>query len=106
MFTEGYEMNLLGFHCLSSFSMNMLKQQRQWPIMKDISDSMFASTAEVDAMLRADFESMPPFAQDKMLDLLRQANAGKWPASVSSANGEPRSQAFEVCYPQLYAIVS
>ena len=42
--------------------------------MKEISDSMSASTAEVDEMLRADFESMPPFAQDKMLDLLRQAD--------------------------------
>ena len=42
--------------------------------MKEISDGMSASTAEVDAMLRADFESMPPTAQDKMLDLLRQAD--------------------------------
>ena len=42
--------------------------------MTEISDGMSASTAEVDAMLRADFESMPPFAQDKMLDLLRQAD--------------------------------
>ncbi len=42
--------------------------------MKEISDGMSASTAEVDEMLRADFESMTPFAQDKMLDLLRHAD--------------------------------
>ena len=29
-----------------------------------------------------------------------------WPASASSAYGELRSQTFEVCYLQLYAIVS
>jgi hypothetical protein len=42
--------------------------------MKAISDGMFESTAKIDAALRADFESMPSEAQNKMLDLLQIAD--------------------------------
>ena len=41
---------------------------------KQICEGMEASTAEVDAALRADFEALPPVAQDKMLDLLAKAD--------------------------------
>ena len=46
--------------------------------MKTISDGMFESTVEVDAALRADFEALPPKAQDKMLDLLKAADPGNF----------------------------
>lgn len=42
--------------------------------MKAISGGMAASTAKVDTALRADFESMPPEAQGKMLDLLQDVD--------------------------------
>ena len=38
--------------------------------MAEISQAMDASTARIDAALRADFESMPAFMQKAMLDLL------------------------------------
>ena len=38
--------------------------------MKMISDGMFESTAKVDAAMKADFESLPPEAQDMLLDML------------------------------------
>ena len=41
---------------------------------KAISDGMFASTAEVDAAMRKDFQELPPHAQAKMLDLLQKAD--------------------------------
>ena len=42
--------------------------------MRAISEGMSESTAEIDAAFRADFESMPPEAQAKMLNLLQKAN--------------------------------
>ena len=42
--------------------------------MQTICADMEASTAEVDAALRADFEALSPVAQDKMLDLLQKAD--------------------------------
>jgi len=44
--------------------------------MKAISDKMAASTAEVDAAIRKDFESLPPEAQGRMLELLAGADPG------------------------------
>ena len=41
--------------------------------MREISASMDASTAEVDAAMRADFESLPPEAKVKMLDMLAES---------------------------------
>ena len=38
--------------------------------MKAISDEMAASTAEVEAALRADFQAMPAFAQPRRLPVL------------------------------------
>ena len=42
--------------------------------MKAISDGMFASTAEVEAAMREDFQSWTPKAQARMLYLLQQAD--------------------------------
>ena len=42
--------------------------------MREISVAMFASTAEVEVALRADFASMPPRAQAAMLELLQKAD--------------------------------
>lgn len=41
---------------------------------REICEQMEASTNAVDAAMRADFESLPPIAQGKMLDLLQQAD--------------------------------
>ena len=38
--------------------------------MREISEAMDASTAKVDAAMRADFETMPPEMKVKMLDML------------------------------------
>ncbi|MDY3753267.1 MAG: hypothetical protein SO024_03215 [Collinsella sp.] len=38
--------------------------------MKEISAAMDASTAEVDAAMRSDFEALPPEMKVKMLDML------------------------------------
>ena len=38
--------------------------------MRTISDCMTASTAKVDAAMRADFETLPDFAKKKLLDML------------------------------------
>ena len=38
--------------------------------MAEISQAMDASTAEIDAALRADFDAMPPIMQKTMLDML------------------------------------
>ena len=38
--------------------------------MREISEAMDASTAKVDAAMRADFEAMPPEMKGKMLDML------------------------------------
>lgn len=38
--------------------------------MKAVSDDMFASTAEVEAAMRADFQAMPKCEQERMLQLL------------------------------------
>ena len=49
--------------------------------MKAISDGMFASTAEVETMMRDDFNAMAPYAQGMMLDLLKKTdpnNYGTW----------------------------
>ena len=50
--------------CLGSPQSFSLEENRQ------ICDEMEASTAEVDAALRKDFESLPPEAQGKLLDML------------------------------------
>lgn len=42
--------------------------------MRRIAEGMDASTAEVDAALRADFASLPPKSQAKMLDMLEEAD--------------------------------
>ncbi len=42
--------------------------------MKAISEGMEASTAEIDAALRADFQAMPVFAQQRMMELLEKAD--------------------------------
>ena len=44
--------------------------------MKAISDEMAASTAEVEAALRADFQAMPAFAQQRMMELLASVDPG------------------------------
>lgn len=60
--------------------------------MKEISDGMFENTAEIDAALKADFESLPPEAREMLLDMLcasdcmtpefwREALFGKMPNS-------------------------
>lgn len=41
--------------------------------MWEISEAMDASTAEVDAAMRADFESLPPEAKVKLLDMLAES---------------------------------
>ena len=38
--------------------------------MKAISDGVFASTAEVEAVMRANFQAMPKYEQESMLQLL------------------------------------
>ena len=50
--------------CLESPESYSLDEKRQ--ICKD----MEASTAEIDAAMRADFESLPDFAKKKLLDML------------------------------------
>ena len=74
--------------CLGSPQSYSLEEKRQ------ICADMDASTTEIDAALRADFEALPPVAQDKMLDLLQKADPehfewwkdtllGEMPASVA-----------------------
>lgn len=41
--------------------------------MRGISVAMDASTAEVDAAMRAEFEAMPPEAKVKLLDMLAES---------------------------------
>lgn len=41
--------------------------------MREISVAMDASTAEVDAAMRAEFEAMPPEAKVKLLDILAES---------------------------------
>lgn len=41
--------------------------------MREISAAMDASTAEIDAAMRADFESLPPEAKVKLLDMLAES---------------------------------
>lgn len=41
--------------------------------MREISAAMDASTAEVDAAMRADFESLPPKAKVELLDMLAES---------------------------------
>ena len=54
--------------CLGSPQSYSLEEKRQ------ICADMKASTAEVDAALKADFEALSPVAQDKMLGLLQKAD--------------------------------
>ena len=42
--------------------------------MRVISEGMDASTAEVEAAMRKDFQELPPHAQVKMLDLLQKVD--------------------------------
>ena len=64
---------------------------------KAICDGIDESNAQIEAALKADFESLPPFAQGKMLDLLKQADptnfewwreilVGKTPSCVSDVS--------------------
>lgn len=46
--------------------------------MREISEAMSASTAEVEAALRTDFNSMTPYAQGRMLELLKQADSNNY----------------------------
>ena len=46
--------------------------------MREISEGMDANTAEVEAALKADFAAIPPFAQGKMLNLLKQADPSNY----------------------------
>ena len=41
---------------------------------REICEQMEASTAEIDAAMRSDFQSLPPEGQAKMLDLLEKAD--------------------------------
>ena len=50
--------------CLGSPESYSLDEKRQ------ICEDMAASTAEIDAAMRADFESLPDFAKKKLLDML------------------------------------
>lgn len=43
--------------------------------MWEISEAMDASTAKVDAAMRAEFESLPPEAKVKLLDMLAESGA-------------------------------
>ena len=54
--------------CLGSPESYSLGEKRQ------ICEDMEASTAEVEAALRADFESLPPYGQAMMLDMLQKAD--------------------------------
>lgn len=58
--------------------------------MKEISEGMDASTAEVEAAMREDFNSMPPTAQAAMLDLLLQIDPSNfnWWLDVLSRKDE------------------
>ena len=58
--------------CLGSPQSYSLEEKKQ------ICEEMAASTAKIDAALRADFEALPPVAQDKMLDFLRKADPGNF----------------------------
>ena len=74
--------------CLYSSESYSLEEKRE------ICEQMDLSSRAIEEALRADFESLPPFAQDKLLDLLKQADpsnfawwlevlAGKTPDCVS-----------------------
>ena len=39
-----------------------------------ICEGIDESAAKIEAAIKSDFESLPPFAQDKLLDLLKQAD--------------------------------
>ena len=54
--------------CLGSPESYSLDEKRQ------ICEDMEASTAVIDAAMKRDFESLPPHAQAKMLDLLQKAD--------------------------------
>lgn len=41
--------------------------------MREISEAMDASTAKVDAAMRAEFEALPPEAKVKLLDMLAES---------------------------------
>ena len=60
--------------------------------MKAISDGMFASTAEVEAAMRNDFQGLPPHGQAMMLDFLQKANPDnfdRWTALLLGTMPEP-----------------
>ena len=42
----------------------------------EICDQMAASTAEVDAAMRADFEALPEFAQQRLMEMLCASGTG------------------------------
>lgn len=54
--------------CLGSPQSFSLDEKRQ------ICEQMEASTSEIDEAMCRDFQQLPPIAQDKMLDLLKQAD--------------------------------
>ena len=60
--------------------------------MKAISDSMFASTAEVEEAMRKDFQELPPHAQARMLDLLQEADPDNYSWWFSTLVGRTLSR--------------
>ena len=61
--------------CLLSPESYSLEEKRA------ICEGIDESAAKIEAAIKSDFESLPPFAQDKLLDLLKQAdpsNFGWW----------------------------
>ena len=56
--------------CLGSPDSYSLDEKRQ------ICENIDATNAAIDAAMRADFESLPPEGQAKMLDLLEKADPG------------------------------
>ena len=58
--------------CLGSPQSYSLDEKRQ------ICEKMEASTAEIDAAMRSDFEAMPPAAQARMLDPPSEGRSGSF----------------------------
>ena len=65
---------------------------------KAICDGIDESNELIEAALKADFESLPPFAQGKMLDLLKQAGPDNidWWRNVLLGRGGSSNRAINV----------
>ena len=59
--------------------------------MREISAAMDASTAEVDAAMRADFEQLPADARSKLLDMLCRSGVENpdWWWDILVGEGDP-----------------